>query len=110
MGPSSVRGWPEETCRHNPCSDPFVVHLDVRDGHTEKLFPGIPEGLAGLAVYVDETAFEVVHEDGVGGLLDEALEAVLAPASASSRSLFTSTSLSSRSMAGHSLLMFSLVR
>ena len=58
----------------------FEAGLYVRDGHTEEFLPRVPEALAGLAVHVDEAAFEVVHEDGVGGLLDEALEAVLAPA------------------------------
>src|SRR5215207_11392473 len=57
-----------------------VIRLDVGDGHREEFLPGVSEALARLAVYVDDSAFEVVHEDGVRGLFDEASEAILAPA------------------------------
>jgi hypothetical protein len=57
----------------------FVARLDIGDGPRQELLPRVPEALAGLAVHVDEAAPEVVHEDGVGGLLDEASPAFLAP-------------------------------
>src|SRR5208337_1904918 len=80
---AAVPGLERDRLAGEELADPVLDHGglevdEVERSHPDQLVPGVPQALAGPAVYVQEAALFIAQEEGVGGVIYEHPEPPLA--------------------------------